>query len=92
MTNDELAELINSAANTLQRIAPHRSPTESDVLNATRAAGLPILNDSDSYISDPVRIAVVVAAFEESGRKFLTKHQARELALRWVVDHQLVAA
>lgn len=60
----EFSGKVERAANLLRVLCSDGEPSEEQVKHATMSAGLPVWRPRVSYMADPVRFAVFMAAYK----------------------------
>ena len=60
---EKYSRKVKAAALKLRAACSTGDPTEEQVREATRSVDLPVTFESDSFVADPVRNAVFVAAY-----------------------------
>jgi len=80
MNEQEFFEKVERAANQLISLCSTGEPSEAQVEDATRKAGLPISFEGESFVLDPIRTAVFVAAYKPSNARY---QMALDNGLKW---------
>lgn len=73
---------IRTAAGILASLCSTGEPTEKQVKEATHRVDLPVTFENESYVIDPVRLAVFITAYRPA-RMRATVEQVVEKAWRW---------
>jgi hypothetical protein len=67
MDRESFTRDIESASTRLRLICPDGNLDEAEVREVVRKTGLPMKLEDDSFVLDPIRLAVVVHAYKVGG-------------------------
>jgi hypothetical protein len=92
MELQEFSRKVAIAAETLWQLCQTGEPEERQVIYATKEAGLLVSFEEESFVGDPVRLAVFIKAYHPAMRPGVTIEQVIERACRWQTEFGPVAA
>jgi len=89
MDFDVFSSKVALAAGALRSLCSTGNPTEDQVKEVARRVELPVTWENSNYVADPVRLVIVVKAYNVPLTVGVTIDQAVERAWRWLTTERV---